>query len=175
MGSGHQCHENGPQKVGTQSECHGQSHHETDRTQSFMLEFAEFSGMTNARAVMAKCGKQDKSKEDSAKNPSPTDVEEDDMEVDKHRKTGKRSTGEKSVESTCDATTQHAWAVVKLGNRHHVMHVEHVRTEERGNETHYLVKYENEEASMEHWVRTKDLFNTEPDAEAAAEERSAKR
>ena len=104
---------------------------ETDRTQAFMLEFAEFSGMTNARAVMAKCGKQDRSKEDGAKNPTPTDAEEDDMEVDKHRKTGKRLSGEKSVESTCDATTQHAWAVVKLGNRHHVMHVEHVRTEHR--------------------------------------------
>ena len=115
---------------------------------------------------------------DENSKTTPTDAEvvvKDDMEVDKHRKTGKRSTGEKSVESTCDATPQHAWAVVKLGNRHHAMHVEHVRTEERGNETHYLVKYENEEASMEHWVRTKDLFTSEPDAEAAAEERSAKR
>ena len=74
-----------------------------------------------------------------------------------------------------EAASQHAWAVVKLGQRHHVMHVEHVRTEERGNETHYLVRYENEEASMEHWVRSKDLFTSEPEAEAAAEQRSAKR
>ena len=142
---------------------------ETDHTQAFMLEFAEFSGMTNARAVMAKCGKQDKQKDEEAKSSAPKDAEivvEEDMEVDKTRTTGKRSTGQKSAETTCDATPQQAWAVVKLGNRHHTMHVEHVRTEERGNETHYLVKYENEEASMEHWVRSKDLFTSEPDAEA---------
>ena len=151
---------------------------ETDRTQAFMLEFAEFSGMTNARAVMAKCGKQEKPREDEAKGSTPKSAEivvEDGMDVDKHRATGKRSAGEKRGETTCDATTQHALAVVKLGNRHHVMHVKHVRTEERGNETFYLVKYENDEASMEHWVRNKDLFTTEPEAEKAAEERSAKR
>ena len=55
------------------------------------------------------------------------------MEMDKESATGKRSTGEKSAEITIDATAQHAWAVVKLGQRHHVMHMEHVRTEEREN------------------------------------------
>ena len=47
---------------------------ETDRTQAFMLEFAEFSGMTNARAVMANCGKQEKSREDVTTKPTPDTV-----------------------------------------------------------------------------------------------------
>ena len=50
------------------------------------------------------------------------------------------------------------------------MNVEHVKTQERGNKRHSLVKYEKEEASMEHWVQAKDFFCTEPDAEAASEE-----
>ena len=38
--------------------------------------------------------------------------------------------------------------------RNHVLNVEHVRTEQRGNETHYLVTYDNEEASMDGRVKS---------------------
>ena len=92
---------------------------ETDRTQAFMLEFAEFSGMKNARAVMAKCG-GDKEQQDVEPTipKEDTATTSDKMEMNKESATGKPSTGEKSAEITIDATAQLKKVPTRTGPRY---------------------------------------------------------